>query len=318
MARPARMIAAMTLTPKTVGWLAAATTITIWTSFIVIARASAAHNLAPLDIVFLRILGAGFVLLPWAWWAMRRRKMPSVGLIGLSPLSWRATVFTGLLGSVLYASLAYSGFFFAPAAHASVLLPGSLPLWTTILAILVLKERVTRTRAIGLLCILGGGLSVGGASLLKAFDGGDVWIGDLLFMSAASCWAAYGVFVRRQGLDAVHTTVAVTVFSVFTYLPVYAMAVALGFIESHLMTAPAIEVVFQAVYQGVGTVVLAGIGFNLMIRYFGPIRTTMLTAVVPGLSAMGAALVLGEVLSTNTLMGLALVTAGILIGARRA
>ena len=227
-------------------------------------------------------------------------------------------MFTGLLGSVLYASLAYSGFFFAPAAHASVLLPGSLPLWTTILAILVLKERVTRTRAIGLLCILGGGLSVGGASLLKAFDGGDVWIGDLLFMSAASCWAAYGVFVRRQGLDAVHTTVAVTVFSVFTYLPVYARAVALGFIESHLMTAPAIEVVFQAVYQGVGTVVLAGIGFNLMIRYFGPIRTTMLTAVVPGLSAMGAALVLGEVLSTNTLMGLGLVTAGILIGARRA
>jgi drug/metabolite transporter (DMT)-like permease len=316
--RPARMIAAMTLTPKTVGWLAAATTITIWTSFIVIARASVAHNLTPLDIVFLRILGAGFVLLPWAWWAMRRRKMPSVSLLGLSPLSWRATVFTGLLGSVLYASLAHSGFFFAPAAHASVLLPGSLPLWTTILAILVLKEKITRTRGIGLLCILGGGVSVGGASLLKAFEGGDVWVGDLLFMSAASCWAAYGVFVRRQGLDPVHTTIAVTVFSVFTYLPVYAVLASAGLIESHLLTAPGLEVVFQAVYQGVGTVVLAGIGFNLMIRYFGPIRTTMLTAVVPGLSAMGAALVLGEVLSTNTLMGLALVTAGILIGARRA
>ena len=169
-----------------------------------------------------------------------------------------------------------------------------------------------------MLCILGGGVSVGGASLLKAFEGGDVWVGDLLFMSAASCWAAYGVFVRRQGLDPVHTTIAVTVFSVFTYLPVYAVLASAGLIESHLLTAPGLEVVFQAVYQGVGTVVLAGIGFNLMIRYFGPIRTTMLTAVVPGLSAMGAALVLGEVLSTNTLMGLALVTAGILIGARRA
>lgn len=312
------MIAAMTLTPKTVGWLAAATTVTIWTSFIVIARASAAHNLTPLDIVFLRILGAGIVLLPWAWWAMRGDRMPSLGFSGLSPLSGRATVFTGLLGSVLYASLAHSGFFFAPAAHASVLLPGSLPLWTTILAILVLKERITRTRGIGLLCILGGGLSVGGASLMKAFEGGDVWIGDLLFMSAASCWAAYGIFVRRQGLDPVHTTIAVTVFSVFTYLPVYAALASAGLIESRLMTAPWLEVVFQTVYQGVGTVVLAGIGFNLMIRYFGPIRTTMLTSLVPGLSAMGAALVLGEVLSANTLMGLALVTAGILIGARRA
>lgn len=312
------MIAAMTLTPKTVGWLAAATTVTIWASFIVIARASAAHSLTPLDIVFLRILGAGLVLLPWAWWAMRRAKMPSISFMGLSPLSWRETVFTGLFGSILYASLAYSGFFFAPAAHGAVLIPGSLPLWMTVLAVLVLKEKVTQTRAIGLLCILGGGLSVGSASLLKAFDGGDVWIGDLLFITAASCWATYGIFVRRQGLDAVHTTVAVTVFSVFTYLPVYTAVAMLGVIDSHLLTAPAREILFQAVYQGTGTVVIAGIGFNMMIRHFGPIRTTMLTSTVPGISATAAALVLGEVLSVNTLMGLALVTAGILIGARRA
>ena len=312
------MIARMNLTPKTVGWLAAAVTVTIWTSFIVIARASAAHNLTPLDIVFLRIVGAGIVLLPWAWWSMSRGRQPSVGFLGLSPLSWRATAFTGFFGSVLYASLAYSGFFFAPAAHASVLLPGSLPLWTTILAILILKEKVTQTRAVGLLCILIGGVSVGGASLLKAFEGGDVWIGDLLFMTAASCWATYGIFVRRNGLDAVHTTVAVTVFSVFTYVPVYGLLAWTAVIESKLTAAPALEIIFQALYQGAGSVVIAGIGFNLMIRYFGPIRTTMLTSVVPGLSATAAAILLDEALPPNLLMGLALVTVGILIGARRA
>ena len=39
----------------------------------------------------------------------------------------------GALGGVVYAMLAYAGFFFAPAAHASVLMPGSLPLWTALL-----------------------------------------------------------------------------------------------------------------------------------------------------------------------------------------
>jgi hypothetical protein len=101
----------------------------------VVARASAAHNLLPLDIGFLRITGAGFVLLPWGWWLMRakRRAGESVGsLMGLSPLPLHITAITGLFGSMLYAMLAYSGFFFAPAAHASVLMPGSLPLWTSL------------------------------------------------------------------------------------------------------------------------------------------------------------------------------------------
>ena len=55
-----------------------------------------------------------------------------------------------------------------------------------------------------------------------------------------------------------------------------------------------------------------------MIRTFGPIRTTMLTALVPGLSALGAVVLLGEPLFLNLILGLALVTTGILIGARKA
>ena len=57
----------MQFSARTVGLAAAAVTVLIWTSFIVIARASAAHTLLPLDIALLRIVGASTVLLPWAW-----------------------------------------------------------------------------------------------------------------------------------------------------------------------------------------------------------------------------------------------------------
>jgi len=70
----------------------------------------------------------------------------------------------------------------------------------------VLHDHITRARAIGLACIVLGDLFVGGASLLKAFDGGEVWKGDLLFMSAAFCWACYTVLVRRHALDPVRAT----------------------------------------------------------------------------------------------------------------
>jgi drug/metabolite transporter (DMT)-like permease len=44
----------------------------------------------------------------------------------------------------------------------------------------------------------------------------------------------------------------------------------------------------------------------------------MLTAVVPGMSALAAALVLGEPLPWNVLTGLTLVTAGIVFGVSQA
>jgi drug/metabolite transporter (DMT)-like permease len=309
----------MKLSPRALGLTCAVLTVLIWSSFIVVARASAAHNLLPLDIGFLRVIGAGCVLLPWGWWLMRtqRQSGEKVGsLMGLSPLPLRITVLAGFFGSMLYAMLAYSGFFFAPAAHASVLMPGSLPLWTSLLAIVVLHEHLTRARVIGLVCIVLGDLLVGGASLLKAFDGGEVWKGDLLFVSAAVCWSCYTVLVRRHTLDPVHATIAITAFSCVSFVPLYGLAAYAGWVPTLLGSAPASEMVFQAVYQGVGTVIISGITFNVMIRHYGPVRSTMITALVPGLSALGAVVFLNEPMSLNLLGGLALVTCGILFGVR--
>ncbi|MDO9165963.1 MAG: DMT family transporter [Rhodoferax sp.] len=311
--------------PRTIGLAAAVVTVLIWTSFILIARASAdparGGTLTPFDIAFCRIVGAALVLLPWGFWLVRRDRALGVGqssLLGLSPLSLRVTATVGLFGGLLYALLAYSGFVFAPALHASVLMPGSLPLWTAILAALVLHDRITPLRALGLGLIVLGDLLVGGASLLRAFDGGDVWKGDVLFMVAALCWSTYSVLARRHALDAVRATIAITAFAFVIYVPVYAALVLGQVVQGHVFTAPLIEVLFQTVFQGWGSVVISGITFTKMIQHFGPVRSTMITALVPGLSALGAVLFLGEPLFWNLAAGLALVTMGILFGVRAA
>jgi drug/metabolite transporter (DMT)-like permease len=86
---------------------------------------------------------------------------------------------------------------------------------------------------------------------------------------------------------------------------------------SRLASAPLGEIAFQMLFQGVGSVVISGITFTRMIQYFGPVRSTMITALVPGLSALGAVLFLGEPLHWNLIAGLLLVTAGILFGVQR-
>ena len=307
----------MRLSPRATGIAAAVITVAIWTGFIVIGRASAGRTLLPFDIGLLRVLGASAVLLPWGWWLTRgRRDTASSSLLGLSPLPLRQTVLAGFFGGFIYAVLCYAGFFYAPAAHASVLMPGSLPLWTALLAALVLRDPITPARALGLACIVVGDLVVGGASLLQAFNGGSVWKGDVIFMSAAFCWSVYSVLARKFGLEAVRATIAITAFAFCTYVPLFALLTASGVLPTHLASAPWGEIAFQALFQGVGSVVISGITFVQMVRAFGPVKSTMITALVPGLSALGAVLLLGEPLGWNLLVGLALVTAGILFGVR--
>ena len=307
----------MRLSPRATGIAAAVITVAIWTGFIVIGRASAGRTLLPFDIGLLRVLGASAVLLPWGWWLTRgRRDTASSSLLGLSPLPLRQTVLAGFFGGFIYAVLCYAGFFYAPAAHASVLMPGSLPLWTALLAALVLRDRITPARALGLACIVVGDLVVGGASLLQAFNGGSVWKGDVIFMSAAFCWSVYSVLARKFGLEAVRATIAITAFAFFTYVPLFALLTGAGVLPTRLGAAPWGEIVFQALFQGVGSVVISGITFVQMVRAFGPVKSTMITALVPGLSALGAVIFLDEPLGWNLAAGLALVTAGILFGVR--
>jgi drug/metabolite transporter (DMT)-like permease len=316
----------MRFSPKTVGIAAAVITILIWSSFIVVARFMALKSLTPLDIVLCRFIGAGLVLLPWGYFMVRKMRANGQGAqtwLGLSPLPRNITLTIGVFGGVGYAVLAYSAFVYAPAAHGSVLLPGMLPLSTALLSVWLLHEHLSRGRITGLAMIFCGALLVGGVSLFKAafnLDGaaGQVWKGDVLFVCASSCWAFYTVTCRKHALGAVPATIAVIVLCVLTYIPAYALLVATGVLHSQLASAPWGEILFHTVWQGGGSVVISGITFTKMIQYFGPIRSTMLTAIVPGLSALGAVVFLSEPLYWNLLAGLAMVTLGIVVGVRAA
>lgn len=313
------------MSPKAIGLAAAITTVLIWTSFIVVARAMALRSLSPLDIVFCRVVGASMVLLPWGWWLTRKARQSKDPSIAdswwISPLPLRLTATIGLFGGIGYACLAYSGFIFAPASHASVLLPGMLPLTTALIAVVVLNEKITLNRGLGLALIISGGFFVGGLSIWQSLKaGGEVWKGDLFFIAASTCWSTYTVLCRKHRLDAVKATIAVVVFCALTYIPIYSLMILTGQFGplpvSRLLDAPIGEIVFQALWQGVGSVVISGITFTKMVQAYGPVRATMFTAIVPGSSALAAVIFLGEPLYWNLILGLTLVTFGILIGVR--
>jgi drug/metabolite transporter (DMT)-like permease len=285
----------------------------IWTSFILIARVSAKGHLSPFDIAFVRFAFSGLIALPvvflrGGWLLHQLAPNPRLALQRAAAL-----VVTAGIG---YCSLAYSGFFFAPVSHAAVLLPGSLPLYTAVFAALLLGERFRRARLIGLAAIVAGNLLIGGTSLLQALGGDHTWKGDVLFIGASVSWALYSVLCRRWHLDAVPATCAIAIGCLASYVPLFALAAATGLVPTQLTSAPWSEIAFQAIYQGGFSMLLAGVAFTQVVKTFGPVRTTMITALVPVLATLSAVPLLGEPMTPIGGVGLACVTLGLLIAVR--
>ena len=66
--------------PRAIGIGAAVVTVLVWTAFIVIARASAARSLSPLDLALARLCGASVVLVPWGVWLVMKARRDAGGL----------------------------------------------------------------------------------------------------------------------------------------------------------------------------------------------------------------------------------------------
>jgi len=297
-----------------IGAACAVAVLVIWTSFILIARLSAKGHLNPFDIAFVRFVFSGVIVLPIVA-RQGRRLMTQLGPD--AGQAWRRAAALTLTAGVGYCLLAYSGFFFAPVAHAAVLIPGSLPLYTAVFAALLAGERFRRARLVGLAAIAGGALLVGGSSLLQAFGRADTsWKGDLLFLGASMTWALYTVLCRRWRLDAVPATCAIALGCLVSYVPLFAAGAALGLVPTRLPSAPWSEILFQAAYQGGLAMFVAGVAFTQAVKAFGPVRTTMLTALVPVLATLLAIPLLGEPIAAPAVIGLVCVTAGLLIGVR--
>ncbi|MBL8339928.1 MAG: DMT family transporter [Rubrivivax sp.] len=305
--------------------LCVAVVLCIWVSFILVARGSARGTLTPWDIAWLRFMFSGAVVLPLAWRFRHALlagltpevsgQLPRAGGVSPSGVALRRALALGLSGGIGYCLLAYSGFFLAPVSHAAVLLPGSLPLWSALGAWWLLGERPTASRWVGLALIVAGGVAVAGASLREAFGGQGTWRGDLLFVAASMSWALYGVLCRRWRVGALHATAAIAVVALVLAVPAGAAGWAIGAVPSGLAAAPWREIVFQAVYQGGLAMLVAGLAFTQVVAHYGPVRTTMFTALVPPLAALAAVPVLGEPLAASALLGLAGVTLGLLVGA---
>jgi drug/metabolite transporter (DMT)-like permease len=105
------------------------------------------------------------------------------------------------------------------------------------------------------------------------------------------------------------TTVGIATVSMLLYLPVYAL-----FLPKGLAAVATSLILLQCLYQGVIAASLAGLLYAYANQTIGPMKASLMLALVPGISALAAVPLLGEDLGLTTLLGVVLVTCGAVLG----
>ncbi len=253
------------------------TAATLAAGWMVFTRMGVQGALGVADMTMMRYAVAGLVLLP----VVLRQG------IDIGPRGWLGIAIMFVGAGVPYHLLATGGVVFAPARHAGALIPGTMPFFAAVLGLLFLGERLTRRRGVGLALIFLGFLLIGGLNLLYPVE--QQSIGHAMFLAASFVWAAFAAAMRFWGVGALHAVAIVSVLSALVYVPPYFLFWADG-----LWDAPADEVIFQTVYQGLVMGVASTVCFSRAVGLLGAGRGTAIMAMAPAMAALLAIPVLGE------------------------
>lgn len=276
-----------------IGLLAALAAALIGSGWQIASRHGVTTTLGPLEIAVLRYGVPALVLLPLL---LRTGLLPA-------GLPRRRLALLVLGGGLPFGLLVLAGAQWAPAAHMGIFMAGSVPLFTALGARLAHGEHITGLRLAGLL-LIGGGMAVFGASGLA--DAPHTWRGDLLFVLAAMVWAVYTLVFRGSGLTPWQGAAVINAWSMLLLLPLL-----LVFGAPRLLTAPWVDVAWQALGQGVVAGLLGLVTYMIAIARLGSARASLSAALVPLSTALGAAWLLGEPLVPGTLAASGLVACGV-------
>ena len=271
------------------------TALLIWSAWLVLTSAGQATDLAVIDLAGFRALIPMCVLAPVLW-----RNRCTVRQIGLSKcllLACYGLPFTLCVGY---------GLTFAPVSHAGALVPGTMPLFAAVLAMLFFRKRVEGKSLIGLALILLAALLV----IIQngtLFEHGEARLGHVLFLLGSLCWAVFTVTAHPLGISPYLTTAIVSGVSSILVLPVWMLSDL-----SNLAKAGFDDILFQLFFQGLLAGLASVYAFSQAIRLLGS-AATMFSALTPGLAALIAIPLLGQLPDAIEFLALVLVIAGVTI-----
>ena len=217
---------------------------------------------------------------------------------------WRIGVVS--MGGAPFAVALFAGLTFAPVANAAVAVSGTLPILTALLSWAWIGEQPTRGQWLGIALVFIGVAATSGDAI--AFGGPDQWRAALLFLGAAVSATIFFTAIRAWRLTVVQLMAGLVIGNGVVYMPLWLL-----FLPSGLSVAPWRDIALQGVYQGVLAAFIAGLCQAHASRIVGATRQAAIMAAAPAIALIFAIPLLGELPSNVAVIGVVVVTVGILM-----
>ena len=267
-----------------------------WATNIILGR-YIRESIGPLTLTAARYLIASAVFAFLLKKLPEKERRPGRDLPLLAAMSLTGVV---LFAPVLYLSLRYT------AAVNVTLINGLGPLFTALLAALILKESFTAGQAAGALAALFGVvflISGGSTALLRKADFNP---GDFIVVAAVIIWAFYSVSGSRTMRD--RSSLSATALSVFMGLPVLVVLAAVEML--YIPVALSLRLLLIVVYVGLVPAALGFSCWNAGVARLGAGGAMIFYNAMPVYGAVMGYLFLGEALGMQHIIGGAMIIAG--------
>lgn len=273
-------------------WLLMGALAALWGSNFMFVELALRDGLGVPSIVFVRVLLAGIVLLPFA---LRRR-----ALVGVKACRGWMTAIAALQIAVPFALIAVGQHWVASGLAA--VLVASTPLFVALLSPWLMRADAPRGWA-----IVGVMMGLAGVALLFGIDLSGDWLlllGGAMMLLAAFCYALSSFWLRTK-VGAVNPVGVAT--ATMLIASVMSLPAALADVPG---STPGLGTIAALVVLGAGgTGIAVGIYFSLIVDV-GVNRAAVAAYLAPAFSVVYGVLLLGEPLSAAIVGGLALILAG--------
>jgi drug/metabolite transporter (DMT)-like permease len=290
---PTTALTTAPLVSPAVGYAAALATVALWASAFPLIRI-ALQTFDPVPLAALRFAIATPIWLAWLAW--RRPALPTPPHLG-------RLVLCGAIGIALYNVLLNSGQVTVSAGAASFIV-NTVPVITTILAVLFLKERFR------ILAWIGTALSFAGVALIAMGQPGGLSFGagTMLVFGAACCQAVF--FVLQRPLIAAYGAKTCAAFVIG--LGALCLAPWLPQAIAQAQAAPPVANM-AVIYLGFVPAAIGYATWGTAQAFFGASRAANFLYLVPPVAVALAFLLTAETPGLTTLLGGAAAIAGVLI-----
>ncbi|MDY6790048.1 MAG: DMT family transporter [Thermodesulfobacteriota bacterium] len=259
-----------------------------------------AQNVGPFSASFLRFLTASCFLLIITW--KMDGRLPGMHRKQIFPV-----ILLGLTGVFSYNVFFFKGLRLIDAGRASIIIANN-PIFITIFAALIFREKLTLPKFIGVLISVTGAVIVISKGNLNAILSSGLGLGELYIFCCVASWVCYSL-IGKAVMNALSPLVSVTYSAIIGTACLFVPALFEGMLSDmrHYMVSEWVSIFYLGFF---GTVV-GFVWYYEGIKKIGPTRASLFINFVPVTAIILAFLILKEPITLSLFIGTVFVCSGV-------